>query len=69
MNGQSQVFKRKEDRVTYNSELNLGLCAQYEEDVMIDCEGASILLCDCASLAPGPLLNTFKFKKKCDLVI
>lgn len=39
-----QVFKRRIDRVTYNSELNPGLCAQYEEGVITDCEGASILV-------------------------
>lgn len=68
MDGNTQVFKRKwlvlKDFVTYNSELNPGLCAQYEEGIIIDCEGASVLVCDCASLAPGPLLNTFKGKKK-----
>lgn len=74
MDGNTQVFKRKwlvlKDFVTYNSELNPGLCAQCEEGIIIDSEGASVLVCDCASLAPGPLLNTFKVKKKkCDLKI
>lgn len=67
MKSNTQIFSRKllvlKDFVTYNSELNLGLCAQCEEGLIIDCEGPSVLVCDCASLAPGPLLNTFKQKK------
>lgn len=47
-----------EGLVTYNSTLNPGLCAQYEEGI-IDCEGVSVLVCDCASLAPGPLFEHF----------
>lgn len=62
MERRTHVFNTKrivrKDCVTYNSELNPGLCAQYEEGI-IDCEGASVLVCDRASLAPGPLLNTF----------
>lgn len=37
-------------------------CAQFEEGLQTDCEGAFTLVCDCASLAPGPLLDTFKEK-------
>lgn len=68
MDSNTHIFKRKwlgpKDHVTYNSELNPGLCAQFEEGIIIDCEGASILVCDCASLVLGPLLNTFKEKKR-----
>lgn len=63
MDSNTHIFKRKwlgqKDHVTYNSELNPGLCAQLEEGIITDCEGASILVCDCASLAPGPLFEHF----------
>lgn len=49
--------------MTCNSEPSLGLVDQYMEGMMVDCEGASILVGDCASLAPGPPLNTFNKKK------
>lgn len=49
-----QVFKKEE------GPCNSDKPGTEEGIIITDCEGASILVCDCASLAPGPLLNTFK---------